>query len=357
MAEQDKSIVCSPSTSKSFLSCKQSARRQSCDILSSELQQVRQDILSYEKVIQVLREELIHIAHGAQQVESTQSDLSKNHPRNYKSRDGWHQVSRPSRLTKSDNVASTQFTLNTFNKFDSLSNLKDDFDPSTGSLQTRVRKAQLKNTRVEKHKVLILGDSHARSVAPRLQYNLGKDYAASSYVKPGAQMKDITIIAYGERKKMNSDDVLVLWGGSNDISKKNMRNAITEVFELVKDSKETNIVLISAPHRHDLIPNSCVNKEVCKYDRIMKKLVKLYTNVNYLETDLERSNFTKHGFHLNSKGKDLLVHQLVIQMDQILNKPKSPPISTYWEITNSVCTSDTSYDLNKGSNFIQQRRK
>jgi len=65
-----------------------------------------------------------------------------------------------------------------------------------------------------------------------------------------------------------------------------MRNDITEVFELVKDSKETNIVLISSPHRHDLIPDSCVNKEVWKYNRFMKKLVKLYTNVNYLETDL-----------------------------------------------------------------------
>jgi len=156
---------------------------------------------------------------------------------------------------------------------------------------------------------------------------------------------------------MNCDDVLVLWDGSNDISKNNMRNAIPEVFELVKDSKESNIVLISAPHRHDLNPDSCVNKEVCKYNRSMKKLVKLYTNVNYFETDLEKSHFTKHGFHLNSEGKDFLVQQLAIQIELILNKPKSPPISTYWETPNSVCTSDTSYDLIKDSNLLQQRGK
>ena len=170
-------------------------------------------------------------------------------------------------------------------------------------------------------------------------------------------MKDITTTAYEERKKMNCDDVLVLWGGSNDISTNNMRNAITEVFELVKDSKETNIVLISAPHRNDLNPDSCVNKEVCKYNRFMKKLVKLNTSVNYFETDLERSHFTKCGFHLNSMGKDLLVQQLAIQIDLILNKPKSPPISTYWETPYSVCTSDTYYDLVKDSNLLQQRRK
>jgi len=34
---------------------------------------------------------------------------------------------------------------------------------------------------------------------------------------------------------------------------------------------ETNIVLINAPHRHDLISESCVNKEVEKFNRQMKK--------------------------------------------------------------------------------------
>ena len=42
-------------------------------------------------------------------------------------------------------------------------------------------------------------------------------------------------------------------GGSNDISRNNIKGALKNVNEFVK-GKETNIVLIKAPHRHDLIP-------------------------------------------------------------------------------------------------------
>jgi hypothetical protein len=75
----------------------------------------------------------------------------------------------------------------------------------------------------------------------------------------------------------------------------------------VKESKDANTVLINAPHRHNLIPESCVNKEVWKYNRLMRKVAKLYTNVQLLEVDLNRSHFTRHGMHINSKGKDFFI--------------------------------------------------
>ena len=131
----------------------------------------------------------------------------------------------------------------------------------------------MKNSSEAKHNVVITGNSHARGSASRLQHNLGKDYVVSSFVKPGAQIKVITATANEERKSLKSEDVLVIWGGSNNISKNNMREAISNVSELVKESKEANIMLISVPHRHDLIPESCVNKEVWKYNRLMRKVV------------------------------------------------------------------------------------
>jgi len=183
----------------------------------------------------------------------------------------------------------------------------------------------VKNLSAAKCNVLIYGDSHARGSAPRLQLNLGKDYAVSSFIKPGAQMKAISTTANIERKLLKSEDVLVLWGGSSNISKNNMREAITNVFELVKESKEANIILINAPHRHDLIPELCVKKEVSKYNRFLEKLAKLYNKVSYFEADLDRSHFTRHGMHMNAKGKDYLSHQLAVQIDPIFNKPQSPP--------------------------------
>ena len=145
----------------------------------------------------------------------------------------------------------------------------------------------MKNSSEVKHNALIIGDSHARGSASRLQHNLGKDYVVSTFVKAGTQMKVITTTANEERKSLKSEDVLVIWGGSNNISKNNMREAISNASELVKESKEANIVLISVPHRHDLVLESCVNKEVWKYNRLMRKVVEQYTNVKFKEEGSE----------------------------------------------------------------------
>jgi hypothetical protein len=124
---------------------------------------------------------------------------------------------------------------------------------------------------------------------------------------------------------LKSKDVLVIWGGSNNVSSNNTREAITNVSELVKENKDVNIVLINAPHRHDLIPDSCVNEEVLKYNRLMRKVTKLHSHL--LQVDLDRSHFTKHGMHMKSRGKYILSHQLAMQIDLIFNKSQFPPVS------------------------------
>ena len=37
------------------------------------------------------------------------------------------------------------------------------------------------------------------------------------------------------------------------------------LLELVVNAYHTNVILMSAPHRHDLMSNSCVNKEIEKF--------------------------------------------------------------------------------------------
>jgi len=68
----------------------------------------------------------------------------------------------------------------------------------------------VKDLSVTKHNVLIIGDSHARGTASRLQPNLRKDYVVSSFVKPGAQMKVISTTANEERKSSKREDVLII---------------------------------------------------------------------------------------------------------------------------------------------------
>jgi hypothetical protein len=59
-------------------------------------------------------------------------------------------------------------------------------------------------------------------------------------------------------------------------------------------NKEVNIVLINS-HRRDLIPSSCVNKEVFKFNRQLRKIMKIHRNVKLVEIDLHRKHFIRHG--------------------------------------------------------------
>jgi len=122
-------------------------------------------------------------------------------------------------------------------------------------------------------------------------------------VKPGANMKELVNTARNEIKALHSDDLVVVWGGANDLSTNNTREAMNSVLEFVNTNLELNIVVINSPYRYDLIPESCVNDEVKTFNRQVKKSMKLQSNVKILELTLNRSHFTSHGLHLNTKGK------------------------------------------------------
>ena len=69
-------------------------------------------------------------------------------------------------------------------------------------------------------------------------------------------------------------------------------------------NKRVNIVIMKSPHRHDIIPSSCVNNEVIRFNRQVEKKMKIYNYVRMLETVLDRKYFTKHGQHLKLSGKE-----------------------------------------------------
>jgi len=72
----------------------------------------------------------------------------------------------------------------------------------------------------------------------------------------------------------------------------------------VQSHKQTNLIVISAPHRFDLRANSCVNKEVSVYNNKSRKLLKPCDNARILEVDSQRESFTRHGLHMNKNGKE-----------------------------------------------------
>ncbi|KAJ4446836.1 hypothetical protein ANN_13534 [Periplaneta americana] len=99
-------------------------------------------------------------------------------------------------------------------------------------------------------------------------------------------------------------DTVVIWGGSNDIARNNTDNGLRHLQQFVERNDQTNIIVMNALHRHDLPTTSCVNSEVVNFNRKLKKRLKVYNHVKVNEIDLNRDNFTRHGLHLNGKGKE-----------------------------------------------------
>jgi hypothetical protein len=130
--------------------------------------------------------------------------------------------------------------------------------------------------------VLVIGDSHAKKCALELRYNFGHNYEVCGFIKPGSLASEIIKMAEKEVSSLKQDDVVILWTGANDISRNNSKEATKNVSYFMSANDKMNIILINSLPRHDLMPFSCVNKEVNKFNSQLKKIVKLYRNVNLL---------------------------------------------------------------------------
>jgi hypothetical protein len=85
-------------------------------------------------------------------------------------------------------------------------------------------------------------------------------------VKPGAGMEEILGSSSERVKSLNKNDVLIVWGGSNDISRNNTKEAINQLCKFIDEKTTANLVIMKVPFRHDLKFSSCINKKVVKFN-------------------------------------------------------------------------------------------
>jgi hypothetical protein len=74
--------------------------------------------------------------------------------------------------------------------------------------------------------------------------------------------------------------------------------------QFMSSHKHKNVLELSVPQRHDLIPNSCVNHEVKIFNKTLVKLKKASPDTSVAAVDTDRDLHTRHGFHLNAHGKE-----------------------------------------------------
>jgi hypothetical protein len=106
-------------------------------------------------------------------------------------------------------------------------------------------------------KLLLIGDSHARGCPVKVKNMINDEFEVCGLVKPGSSASNLTKSINNEVMNLSKNDTLVFWGGSNDVYKNNFESGLNHIQNFVKTSSHTNVILLNAPHRYDLIKSSC----------------------------------------------------------------------------------------------------
>jgi len=221
--------------------------------------------------------------------------------------------------------------------------------------QRRVPKTSNKN----RNKIVILGDSHARGCAREVQHNLDPTFEIQGTVKPGANLEGIATSPTDTTANPTKKDVVVIWGGTQDIGRNESKKALQQIRNFVQNHNQTNVIVMSAPYRHDLDHDSCVNKEVTVYNRKLKKHIKVFDNTKIVEVEPQRELYTSDGLHMNQSGKELMAKKIVQTVKFMLQKEKMDPIVMFENPHIDVLATDynmktiTKHDTMEPSNTLK----
>jgi hypothetical protein len=196
--------------------------------------------------------------------------------------------------------------------------------------QSRLRKVS--KYHLSRNKVIVVGDSHARGCAEELIPLLRQNFQVTGNVKSGANTRKRVRSPNEESRNATRKDYIVLWTGSNGVSKNNTNEGLKGIEEYVKQYKY-NIIVMGIPHRYDLSPTSCVNFEVQKFNRKLKKQMKLHPHVTILDISLDRKYFITHSLHMNATGKHKIAQIIAIQIEDLTAKTKDETVITMpWKL-------------------------
>ena len=94
-----------------------------------------------------------------------------------------------------------------------------------------------------------------------------------------------------------------------------------------------------------------MNKEVLKFNRRVKNIMKIHSNVKLLEIDLDRKNVIRHGKHLNVCGKEIASLAMII--GQFYKRKQLASIYIPWKDSSLDGANSESQELNTKDEIIK----
>jgi hypothetical protein len=101
--------------------------------------------------------------------------------------------------------------------------------------------------------------------------------------------------------------------------------------DFVSSREHANVIVLNVTYRHNLVPNLCVNYEVKVFNRKLGRQRKLHKNLLVIIVDLDRDLYTRHGFHLNVKGKDHTANRAASAIRDLFHVNKALPTALKWK--------------------------
>ena len=117
-----------------------------------------------------------------------------------------------------------------------------------------------------------------------------------------------------------------MWGGTRDVGKNETEKGLQHMKNFVENHRQTNFIVMSVPYRYDLDPILCVNGEVKVYNMKLEKYLKVCENARIIAVDSHRDLFTRHGLHMNTRGKEQIARKITQTIKIMLSDKKNDPI-------------------------------
>jgi len=172
-----------------------------------------------------------------------------------------------------------------------------------------------------KHKVKVISDSHLKGLALMISGYVNSEYNVTGYVKPGASVKQLANTMENELQCLDQNDAIIFCGGSNDIynQRGKQKEIVSEIWKVLKNYKNTNIILVMIPYRLDQSILSRTNSFIKELNTKLVELARGHKHVSTIAMSSERNHFTKHGLHMNQFGKEKLANRIVTHIRERFN--------------------------------------
>ena len=153
--------------------------------------------------------------------------------------------------------------------------------------------------------------------------------------KPNANIEVSTTTLHLEN--LTKKDLIIFFGGTKDISKNESKKGLLSLIDFARGSINTNVILLRVPHRYDLSSSSCINSEINWFNNKLQSLMSVFNHVRVLNVLTERLHHTNHGLHLNKKGKNWIVNNLVKEIKNLHPaRRKVSPIVLPWKDAHQI---------------------